>query len=904
MKNMKKLLLILILSLFGTLTGVAQTVVFTNVNVIPMDKEQVLKNQTVLVKDGIIAEIGAKVKIPKDALKIDGTGKYLIPGLMDMHAHLLSDGDDYPDSIAEDEMKVMIANGVTTVRFMIGTPEQLILRAKSAKGEIIAPTIYSASPHLTGREQGNNFVVNTPDEAREAVRKSKQAGYDFIKITTFIKAEVYEAAVDEAAKLNIRVVGHADSRFVGVERALKAKQQIEHLDGYMEMLLRDDAPMKGSVSDIYVYDLKNWESLDYIDESKIPMIAKRTVESNPFVNPTQHFMKNTFALPRSEESIRAQPDFKFYPPKVQQQWLDFYKRNRFINQMSYEKRAKWLGIRNKLIKAIYDAGGKIMAGSDSPEFLFLYGFSQHRELKALADAGLSNYAALESATKNTSMFFGTLNKVGTIEKGKVADLILLDANPLENISATEKRAGVMLKGKYYPQTELNKWLDEAARRISSSHIEKPTTSSLEGYWKGEIKREGKTWQTNLDVSKTGENFKALVDFVDIDGYGREFSVKKNGESFRLERAQPSGIPLIFEGKVEGDTFKGSWSGLNLTAEFTLKRTPRPAKNYREEEVSFKNGDVTLTGTLVLPNSSNKVPLVIFVHGSGPETRVPNKSWAIKYANKGIAALVYDKRGTGTSTGQWQTASMDDLANDALAAVALLKNHSSIDSTKIGISGHSQGGWIAPLAATKSKDVAFVVTSAASGVSPDRQSIYHRANVMRELGFGEDAVKIATDLREKLYATGKMLLENDPKADEARKKVSAELEKYAKEPWFERGAELPPNLNDDKPSRSALELLFFDPVPMWEKLKVPVLLVWGDKDTIVPVVEGKKIIENALQKAGNKHVTTKVFPDVNHFIVVVNDGKPWDFQRVALSYFDTAIDWVSSTVTKNQTTANK
>lgn len=882
--------MIVIFAAFSAIS--AQTIAFTNVNVIPMDKERVLANQTVLVKNGIIAEIGSKVKIPKDAAQIDGKGKYLIPGLMDMHTHLLSDGEDFPDSIAEDEVKVMIANGVTTIRLMIGTPEQLILREKSAKQEIIAPTIYSASPHLTGREQGNNFVVNTPEEAREAVRKSKQAGYDFIKITTFIKAEAYEAAVDEAAKQNIRVVGHADSRFVGVERALKAKQQIEHLDGYMEMLLRDDAPMKGSVSDLYVYDIKNWDSLDYIDENKIPIIAKRTVEANPFVNPTQHFMKNTFALPRSEESIRAQPEFKFYPAKVQEQWLNFYKRNRFINTVSYEKRAKWLAIRNKLIKAIYDAGGKIMAGSDSPEFLFLYGFSQHRELKALADAGLSNYAALEASTKNPSMFFGTLDKVGTIEKGKRADLILLDANPLENITATEKRAGVMLKGKWYPQAELNKWLDEAAIRISHSHIEKPATSSLEGYWEGEIKREGKIWRTNLDIKKDGENLKAFADFVDIDGYGREFSVKQTGEIFRLERPQPSGIPLIFEGKIEGDSFKGNWNGLNLTAEFSLKRAVRPAQNFKEEEVSFKNGDVTLSGTLFLPNSSNKVPLVIFTHGSGAETRVPNRSWAMKYARKGIAALVYDKRGTGKSTGEWRTASMDDLANDALAGLNFLKNRPEIDAAKIGISGHSQGGWVAPLTATKSKDVAFVIASAASGVSPDKQSIYHRANVMREQGFSENEIKIATELREKLYATGKMLLENDGKAETERKKVSLELAKYSKEPWFERGAELPPNLDNDKPSRGALELLFFQPVPMWEKVKVPVLLIWGDKDTIVPVAEGRKSIENALQTAGNKDVTTKVFPNVNHSIVIVNEGKTWDFQRVDLNYFNAAIEWTA------------
>ena len=468
---MKNIIFGLILVLFSFLAIRAQAVAFTNVNVIPMDKERVLQNQTVLVKNGVIEKIGARIKIPKDAVRIDGRGKYLIPGLVDMHTHLLSDGDDYPDSIAEDELKVMGANGVTTTRFMIGTPEQLVLRARAASGEIIAPRIYSASPHLTGKEQGNDFVVATPEEAREAVRKSKAAGYDFIKITTFIKAEVYEAAVDEAARQNIRVVGHADSRFVGVERAFRARQQIEHLDGYMEAILSDDAPVKGSVSDLYIYDPKNWESFDYIDVSKIAKVAKATVQANPFVDPTQHFMKNTFGVPRSEESIRAQLDFRFYPPKVQELFLNFYKRTR-INQISYEKRARWVELRNKIIKAIYDAGGRIMTGSDTPEFLWLYGFTMHRELKALTDAGLSNYAALEAATKNPSMFFGTLEKVGTIEKGRRADLILLDANPLENISNTECRAGVMLKGKYYTQSELNGWLDRIAPHIAGSYIEK------------------------------------------------------------------------------------------------------------------------------------------------------------------------------------------------------------------------------------------------------------------------------------------------------------------------------------------------------------------------------------------------------------------------------------------------
>jgi imidazolonepropionase-like amidohydrolase len=468
-----------VFSLVFPLAALSQSVAFVGVNVIPMDRERVLTKQTVVVRDGVIIDIGdaKKVKVPKGSISVDARGKYLIPGLVDMHTHLLSDADEFPDSIAEDELRVMVANGVTTVRFMIGTPELLALRARSAKGEIAAPTIYVASPHLTGREQGNNFVVNTPEEAREAVRKSKAAGYDFIKVTTFIKAEVYEAAVDEAAKLNIRVVGHADSRFVGVERAWKARQQIEHLDGYMEMLLRDDAPVKGSVSDLYIYNPDSWKSLDYIDESKIADVARKTVASNPYVDPTQHFMKNTFGVARSEESIRAQPDFRFYPPKVQQQWLDFYKKNKFLNTVPLEKRARWIDLRNKLIKAIYDAGGKILAGSDTPEFLFLYGFSQHRELKALADAGLSNYAVLAAGTRNAHEFFGTITQVGTIEKGKRADLVLLNANPLDNISATENRSGVMLKGKWYTQAELNSWLDEIAPKIAGSVKEEEAKSA-------------------------------------------------------------------------------------------------------------------------------------------------------------------------------------------------------------------------------------------------------------------------------------------------------------------------------------------------------------------------------------------------------------------------------------------
>lgn len=435
--------------------------------------------------------------------------------------------------------------------------------------------------------------------------------------------------------------------------------------------------------------------------------------------------------------------------------------------------------------------------------------------------------------------------------------------------------------------------------VSAEGASRAKENKLEGYWEGAVTREGKVWRVNFEITRVGadRSFKAVADFIDAGGIDRVFTVEFDAPHVKLERPQPGGAPIVFDGNVAGDRLSGKFSGVGTTADFTLlRRGERKPRYYREEAVTFNNGDVKLSGTLLLPLGKAAPPAaIVFAHGGAPEARLVNKGWALRFVRRRIAALIYDKRGVGESTGDWRAANLDDLAGDLLAGVRLLKARRDIDPRRIAAAGHSQGGTIAPLAAVKSRDVSFVISSAPSAVNYAEQSVYHRANVMRESGFSEDAVKTASDLRVRLYATGRMLLENDPRTGDERKKISAELEKYKAAPWLEAAA-LPPNLDDDRPTRGGLELLFFEPLPVWEGLRVPSLFVWGDKDTVVPVEKGRKIIEGARRRSGARDYTIKVFPNVTHTLIISRpQGAGWDFPRVAADYLDATADWLASKV---------
>lgn len=415
-------------------------------------------------------------------------------------------------------------------------------------------------------------------------------------------------------------------------------------------------------------------------------------------------------------------------------------------------------------------------------------------------------------------------------------------------------------------------------------------SQPDGFWEGNITRQGKEWRVNVNI----EDGAATVDFVDLDVIDVAFPLLADGNKIRLEKPQPDGRPpIIFDGEAVGDTFAGSWSGLGVDGSFSLIKAEKKSIAFREEEVEFQNGDVRLSGTLLLPKGEGKFPAVIITHGSSPNERTTYRSWARHFANNGIAALIYDKRGSGRSTSNTRAASMEDLADDAIAGLNYLITRGDIDAKKIGVAGHSQGGWIAPLSAARSKDVAFIIASAAAGVTPAEQSIYHRAGVMRSQGMTEAEIEKATKLREKLYDLNRKILKNDGRYQQMRSEVSQELIANSNERWF-GPAELPPQLAGDLPPLGALRLLFFDPVPIWEKLKIPAFVAWGGQDIVVPVAKSRRIIEQAQSKARNKHLTIKVFPNADHSNNIVPANGEWDFPRVNTDMDRTMVEWTRKT----------
>lgn len=410
--------------------------VFERVSVVPMDRERVVANQTVVIRGDRIETIGesGRVTVPAGATRVDGSGQFLIPALAEMHAHVPS-GAAAGD--AERVLFMYVANGIGTIRSMLGDPAHFTLRERASRGEIVAPTMYLSGPSFNGQ------TAPTPGAASARVAEQKKAGYDLLKIHPGVPRNSFDALAAAADRASIRFAGHVPAA-VGLQRALEARYwTIDHLDGYIEALARGGAP----ASQGFGINL-----VAHVDESRIAALVEQTKTAGTWNVPTQSLLEHAHG-PDDVESMRQRPEMRYAAPGEVDQWVASKRKN--LQAYSAEQRERFIALRRRLIKALHDGGAGLLLGSDAPQTWNVPGFSVHRELATYVAAGLTPYQALATGTRNVAMHLGTLDRTGTIENGKRADLVLVQGNPLDDIGNASRMAGVMIGGRWLPKTEID-----------------------------------------------------------------------------------------------------------------------------------------------------------------------------------------------------------------------------------------------------------------------------------------------------------------------------------------------------------------------------------------------------------------------------------------------------------------
>ncbi len=416
----------------------ADVTAFVNVNVLPMSDERIIAGQTVIVRDGTIDTIGNvdEVPVPEDARIVDGTDRFLLPGLAEMHAHVPPVGSGE----LERDFALFVANGVTTVRGMLGHASHLQLREDLLAGNTFGPRLITSGPSLNGRS-----VSGAADGARQ-VREQHAAGYDFIKIHPGLDDEEFAAIAAAADELGIPFAGHVPVA-VGLGNALRSGiASIDHLDGYMVALVPPQLDASGGYGGFF-------DVLLAVDatEDRIASLAEATAASGTWIVPTETLVEQLINEVPVDE-LRNRIEMQYVPEATVERWVDAKQRQQQERGFSAEVAAKAIRIRRKLLHALHEAGAGILLGSDAPQVFNVPGFSLHRELEIMVAAGLTPFEALQTGTTNVAQFLGL--RTGVIAAGYEADLVMLDSNPFEDISSTRRLHGVMLRGKWYSGADI------------------------------------------------------------------------------------------------------------------------------------------------------------------------------------------------------------------------------------------------------------------------------------------------------------------------------------------------------------------------------------------------------------------------------------------------------------------
>lgn len=427
----------------------ARDAVIRNVNVIPMDSETVLRGQDVFIRNGRVESIrptGRKSEKGYELI-IDGTGKYLLPGLAEMHAHVPPVDDLAP---MKDVLMLFAVNGVTTIRGMLGHPRHLELRAKLRSGEIDGPRFITSGPSLNGNS------VKTAADGIHMVEEQKKAGYDFLKLHPGLNPETFGAIAKRAKELRIPFAGHV-SYGVGAQRAIDAGYAtIDHMDGFVEYLVPGIELVSEQQAGLFGM------FVGYrADFSWMPALVKSLKDKNVWVVPTQCLAEKWFA-PGDPKAYDDRPEMIYIDRKTRDAWINSkasLQKNPLYDPAQIRR---YIDLRRRMLKALQDGGVGILLGSDAPQVFDVPGFSAHDELAYYVVAGLTPYQALRTGTVQAGTFLKDAN-IGVIREKAYADLLLLSANPLESISNTRRIEGVMLQGR---------WMDKAFIDNSLKALEK------------------------------------------------------------------------------------------------------------------------------------------------------------------------------------------------------------------------------------------------------------------------------------------------------------------------------------------------------------------------------------------------------------------------------------------------
>lgn len=447
-KPLRIQLILLLLLLTSIHTAVAQqSVIIRNANIIPMTDESVLMQQDVLIQnDRVTAIMPAGIFDNQWQIQeIDAENGFLLPGLAEMHAHIPA--QTAGEEAISDTLKLYLANGIVLARGMLGEPAHLELRAQLAAGSRVGPELITSGPSLNGQS------VSSSEQAARIVREQHAAGYDFIKLHPGLSRDQYQAAVTTGKRLGIPLGGHV-SNDVGLDISLTSHQAtIDHLDGYAQALLAENDPNLLRDPGFFGVAIASTMQFDQIDR-----LARQTASESVWLVPTETIMLNTLGSTPVADML-AWPEMQYTDQSTLDRWRDSVIGLR--EQYSKQDRQQLLAMRQQLLLSLHQNGAGLLLGSDAPQIFNVPGFSIHREMHAMVEAGLTPYEVLSMGTRNAGEFLKR-EKWGTIQAGAPASLLLVRSNPLDSIDNMREVIGVMHLGEWQSRAVLDSWLADIA----------------------------------------------------------------------------------------------------------------------------------------------------------------------------------------------------------------------------------------------------------------------------------------------------------------------------------------------------------------------------------------------------------------------------------------------------------